>query len=362
MGKFSLSTSLLIRAALRKGLFCTFLPEKAIEISNGESSYYFKGTSLPCNDAVAASLSANKYFLRRLLRDKNLPVPRTKQLRTPAAWESVLSSSLQFPLVVKPINASHANGATLNITDAEELERAVKRAFAYIRKHKKGDRVLVEEYFEGRDLRLFVVGGRVVSVVERDPAYVVGDGKSTIRQLIHAFNAEWRSPIKYDLPLCPIPIDSEVMRYLAKSKLTLNSVLPKDVKAYVRWNANVSTGGRAHDVTDEVHPYLKQLAVEVTKLSHLEVGGVDVLCKDIASPDMTTANISFLEVNDSPGFDIHYFPVTGEGRDVCAAVLDHIFEKTNQGHGRSADDVEEMLAELQAQALLVRTPMSSLSA
>lgn len=297
---------------------------------------------------MAASLSSNKYFLRRLLRDKNLPAPRTKQLRTPTAWESILTSSLRFPLVVKPINASHANGATLNISDAKELERGVRRAFAYNRKHKKGDRVLIEEYFEGRDLRLFVVGERVVSVVERDPAYVVGDGASTIRQLIHVFNQEWRSPIKYDLPLCPIPIDSEVLRYLAKSNLTLNSVLPKDKKVYVRWNANVSTGGRAHDITDTVHPYLKQLAVEVTRLSHLEVGGVDVLCKDIISTDMTAANISFLEVNDSPGFDIHYFPVTGEGRDVCGAILDHIFEKSEQGSKRSPDDVEAILLEMQA--------------
>ena len=139
VGKFSISTSLLIRAAQEKGLKCTFLPEKVVLLSNGKTSYYFKGTSMPCNNVVAANLACNKYFLRRLLNAKNIPTPRTIALRHPAAWQSVLTSSLVSPLVVKPICGSHANGASLNIKTPGELHQAVKRAFVYMRKHSRGN-------------------------------------------------------------------------------------------------------------------------------------------------------------------------------------------------------------------------------
>ena len=300
---------------------------------------------------VAAHLSRNKYFLRRMLKEKHLPTPRTIVLRHPAAWQTVLKSSLSFPLVVKPINASHANGTSLNITTSNELEHAVTRAFAYNRKYKRGKRILVEEYFAGHDLRLLVIGNHVVSVVKREPAYVIGNGHNTIRQLIHVFNQEWYSPIKYDLPLCPVPIDSEVSRCLAKSKLALNSILPKGEKAYLRWNANVSTGGRPSDVTNEIHPRLKNLAVQVAKLSHLEIGGVDILCKNFASGNLSAENISILEINDSPGFDIHHFPINGPGQDVCADILDHIFNKSGQPKELGANNIESLLKKIHLEHL-----------
>lgn len=347
MGKFSISTSLLIRAAKEKGLSCAFFPEKTLLISNGKISHYFKNTSFPCNDSVAAKLSCNKYFLRKLLKEQNLPSPRTITLRYPAAWRSVLGSSLRFPLVVKPINASHGNGSSLNIRTAGELHHAVERAFAYIRKNKQGDRILVEEFFEGEDLRFLVVGKKVVSVVKREPAYVVGDGHSTIRQLIHRFNREWYSPMKYDLPMCPIPIDSEVSRYLTRHNLTLNSVLSAGEKTHLRWNANVSTGGRPIDVTDQIHPRLKALAVRVARISHLKVSGVDILCKSLVSGDVSEANVSILEINDSPGTDIHYFPFEGQGRNIASDILDYIFGKNSPEEKPEERRVKTLLEDIQ---------------
>ncbi len=346
VGKLSISTSLLVRAARQKGYACTFLPEKVVLISNGKISHFFKGTSLPCNNTVAAKLSCNKYFLRKLLREKNIPAPRTIALRHPAAWRSVLTSSLRFPLVVKPINASHANGASLNITTPGELRRAVERAFAFMRKNKGGDRVLVEEFFASHDLRLLVIGNKAVSVLRREPAYVVGNGSNTIRELIHAFNRQWRSSIKYDFPLCPMPIDSEVTRYLTKKDLDLNSILPAGEKTHLRWNANVSTGGRAIDVSDQVHPRIKALAVQIARISQLKIGGVDLLCKNPASADISAVNIAVLEINDSPGLDIHHFPFQGKGRNVASDILTYIFGKTTRPQPAEKRRLEALLANI----------------
>jgi cyanophycin synthetase len=291
-------------------------------------------------------LSCNKYFLRQLLKRESLPTPLTVTLSQPTDWIKVLESPLRFPLVVKPIKASHANGATLNIIHATELKLAVARAFAYNKKNRKGNRVLVEEFFSGHDLRFLVVGNHVTSVVKRNPAYVIGNGHNTIGELARAFSKQWQATIKYDYPLCPIRLDGEVTRYLNRKKLTLETVPPKNKKIFLRWNANVSTGGRPSDVTDEVHPKLKQLAVRIARLSQLEIGGVDILCKDIASDDLSKNNISILEINDSPGIDIHHFPYRGQGHDVAGAILNYIFKITDKNHELPPAQVDALLNDL----------------
>jgi D-alanine-D-alanine ligase-like ATP-grasp enzyme len=321
-------------------------------ISNQHSSHYFKGTSLPCNNIVASKLSCNKYFLRRQLKEEGLPVPRTITLHRPEDWYSIMKSTMSFPLVVKPINASHANGASLNITSSTELKHAVEHSFSYIKENKKTKRVLVEEYFSGHDLRLLVVNNQVISVTKRDPAYVVGNGHSTIKQLILSFNKQWQSTIKYDFPICPIPLDNEVSRHLAKNRLTLNSVLPKGQKTYLRWNANVSTGGRPNDVTEQVNPLIKKLAVHVAKVAQLEVSGVDILCKDFTSNDISAKNLVILEINDSPGFDIHHFPINGTGQDVSTAILDHIFSIHQSPKEIPHDQVETLLKDIKIPATI----------
>jgi len=356
---FSISNSLLIQAARDKDLRAEFLPERVIKISNGNVSHYFKGTCLPCNNAVAARMSRNKYFLRQLLVTDHLPTPRTLVLKDPSDWSTIDAGNLQYPLVVKPNNASHANGASLHLTSPAAVPTAIGHAFAYNKRNKKENRVLIEEYFTGHDLRLLVVGDRVVSVVQREPAYVIGDGHSTIRQLIDAFNQDWHSDRRYDLPLCPIPLDRELSRFLADRQLTMASILLTGQKSHLRWNANVSTGGRASDVTDLVHPRLNELAVRIARLSHLEICGVDILCKNLGSADITSTNITILEVNAFPGFDIHHFPVSGRSRDVAAAIIDHIFDDSAALPNLEPDRAAKLLTDLKVSVPTPHLPVKA---
>lgn len=324
--KLSISTSLLVRAAETLGFSSRIYPGKVVWVSSGKVDHYFKGTSLPSNDMVAATISSNKYLSRQLLKAQDIPTPKTITVRHPGGWQKAITSQLQFPLVVKPVTGSHAGGATMNIQQTGTLRKAVKRAFNYMRRKGKGDRVLVEEYFTGKDLRLFVVGDEVVSTIHREPAYVVGDGEHTIRELIQIFNEEWKSTIEFDYPLCPIPLDAEVGRRLYHDRRRLSQT-PKDKeKVELRWNANVSTGGRTHDVSDAVHPALQRLATHTAQILHLPIAGVDMLVKDFASDDTSENNVVVLEANDSPGIDIHHFPYEGTGHDVAGDILKFIFQ------------------------------------
>lgn len=328
--KLSISTSLLVRAAERMKLSYQLLPEKIVLISDGDKSFYFKGTSMPCNNMVSSHISINKYASRQLLKAADIPVPKTMVIRNPASWHKALSSRLQFPLVVKPIGASHGNGATMNIQQQSVLKKAVQRAFRFMKKQGQGDRVLIEEYFTGEDLRLLVIDDQVVSVIRRRPAYVVGDGHHTIRELINLYNAEWQSTIQYDYPMCPIVIDSEVHRYLRLHGNRFSDVPKQGEEIQLRWNGNVSTGGRPFDITDEVHPAIKAIAVKAAQTIQLPIAGVDLLVKDVRRNDTSQHNVVTLEVNDAPGLDIHQLPFSGTGKDIGKLILEYIF-------GRRAD-------------------------
>ena len=324
--KLTISGSLFVHAAVDLGLHYVLLPERTLSISNNTQSHFIKGTSLPCNNMVAAEISRNKYLSRKIFKSANLPVPRTITMRLYSQWQKAITSRLKFPLVVKPINASHANGATMNIQDEASLRKAVYRAFKFMKKKGKTDRVLVEEFYEGQDIRLLVVGEKVVSVLLRKPAYVIGNGTDNIRQLIHTFNQEWQSTIPYDYPLCPMPIDTEVYRYLKTEHRSLRHIPQNSEEVQLRWNGNVSTGGRPFDITSEVHPDIKEVAIQATKALKLEIAGIDILAKDYTSNDTSINNIVLLEANDAPGIDMHQFPYEGKGQPIGRYILQHIFK------------------------------------
>ncbi|MBI1833821.1 MAG: hypothetical protein HYR90_03255 [Candidatus Andersenbacteria bacterium] len=326
-----LATSLLVRAALARGITVEVLPDKLVRLKKGSTTQYIMGRSLPCNSVIDRAIANNKYLTHHILRTVGIPTPRSILLRNPGAWKHLLSSArLTFPMVVKPTTGSHGLGSTMNIREVSVLHRAVERAFNYMKKKEDQKRVLVEEYFEGgHDLRILVVGGKVISVVERDPAHVIGDGIKTIRQLMDEFNHEWKTKIDYDLPLCPIPLDAETTRRLKSQNLTLASIPQKDQKIYMRWNANVSMGGRSIERTDEVSKEIKALAVRCAELIGLKVTGVDILARDFTSSDISAKNLTVLELNHAPGFDINQVPYQGTGRDVAGVIIDLLFANTS---------------------------------
>lgn len=331
VAELSITSSLIVRAAIDLGLSYKLLPGKVILISKGNFRQYFKGSMFPCNNDVSIYLADNKYLTRNILTEEKIVVPRTAVLTRIEDWEKPVKKNLIFPLVVKPVNASHGNGATFNIGTLPELKTAVLKAFKYISDQLSEPRisqVLVEEYFiGGHDLRFLVVGNKVVSVLERIPAYVVGDGKSSLQQLIDIYNTEWGGGVsKYDLPLCPIVLDSETKRHLKSQYLTLAYVPRKGHKVSLRWNANISTGGRGFDVTDKVHSQIKKIALQCHQALGLGVSGVDILCRDYQKADTSINNLCVLEVNGAPGLDVHQFPAEGPGTPIAEIILKYIFK------------------------------------
>ncbi len=225
-----------------------------------------------------------------------------------------------FPVVLKPLNANHGRGVSINLTSDEQ----VASAFAFAREHGTGRAVLVESYVEGFDHRMLVVNNELVAVAKRVPGHVKGDGKSSVAELIDKVNEDPRRGIGHEKVLTRLELDRPALEILTDAGFDADTVLPKGEIFYLRKTANLSTGGTAIDLTDVVHPDNREMAERAIRAVGLDVGGVDFLTRDI-SESYKDVGGAIVEVNAAPGFRMHVAPSEGEPRDVAGKVMDMLF-------------------------------------
>lgn len=314
------STKLLVKAAKDLGLHVKVLSSNRsfIKVSSSRQSMYIQATSVPLNNQVAARIASNKFFTKKVLAEHDVPILKSWLVRKKSEALKIVEKHQPFPLVLKPTQGSHGDDVYVNIENIEELKPLLDKVL----KGSPEDGYLIEKYFAGRDLRVSVVGDQAVAVLERIPAHVIGDGKHTIRQLVKKFNQHPLVGEGYEKPICKIHLDAEAKRILNKQQLTPSSVPDKNVKVFLRHNANISTGGIGQDVTDEIPTKIKNIAVSASQAVGLEVCGVDLLYDDI------TDSAVVLELNDVAGIDVHHYPMIGQARDVAGAIMKHLFAES----------------------------------
>jgi cyanophycin synthetase len=226
--------------------------------------------------------------------------------------------------VVKPQDGNQGKGVSVNITARQAFDNAYATAERY-------GTVLVEKFLPGHDYRLLVVGKQLVAAARREPPLVVGDGKHTVRQLVDQVNADPRRGEGHATSLTKIRFDDIAIGRLHAQDLEPESVPAKGRRVILRNNANLSTGGTATDVTDEVHPEVKARVIAAAQMVGVDICGVDVVCESLSRP-LEEQNGGIVELNAAPGLRMHISPSFGKGRDVGNAVIDHMFP--DGGNGR----------------------------
>jgi len=248
-----------------------------------------------------------------------LPVPQQRMIyserRAVAAAERI-----GYPVVLKPLNANHGRGVSIDLTTPEQ----VVTAFEMAREQGTGRAVLVESFIEGFDHRMLLVNNELIAVAKRVPGHVVGDGAKTIKELIDIVNDDPRRGIGHEKVLTRLELDKQANRLLAEADKDENSVLDKGEIFYLRSTANLSTGGTAIDMTDVVHPDNREMAVRAVRAIGLDVAGVDFLTPDITRSYKDIGG-AIVEINAAPGFRMHVAPSEGESRDVAGKVMDMLF-------------------------------------
>jgi len=322
------SAQLVLEAILTRGLKAKVISSRfnLLELEHGGRSVFVMGTSFPVNSQPACFVANNKFLTKKVLLASNIPVARSWLVRTKSEARKLVIDKGLFPCVLKPARGAHGRKVVVNIESLREFDEALLMVFT--RPGKKN--VLVEEYIKGKDYRFFVVGDRVVAVMERIPAHVVGDGVQNIRGLIKTYNENPQVGERYEKPLCKIRVNGEIKRNLKKMKMKLTDIPGEGERVFLRQNANISTGGIGVDATDMVSDEVKGIAVRAAKAVGMEITGVDMIY------DENLNNPTVLELNDCPGIDIHHHPMGGESRDVAGEIVEYLYKEELEKRGGQA--------------------------
>ncbi|MEN7343324.1 MAG: acetate--CoA ligase family protein, partial [Pseudomonadota bacterium] len=289
------STASLVAAAEERDIPWIRLNDYSlIQLGHGRYQHRIQATCTGNTSNIAVELAGDKEDTNAILRDLGLPVPQQYAIRRESQALRA-ARRIGFPVVVKPLNANHGRGVSINLTTEEQVSVAFEKA-----KEHSGT-VLIESYIEGHDHRLLVVNGKLVAAAKRMPGHVVGDGKHTIEELVDIVNLDPRRGVGHEKVLTRLEFDHQAERLLKKMDYTRETVPADGEEVFLRSTGNLSTGGTAIDVTDVIHPDNREMAERTVKAIGLDVGGVDFLTSDITQPYHETGG-AICEVNAGPGF------------------------------------------------------------
>ena len=319
--KLGPSTGSIVAEAKKRKLPVIRLDASTIQFGYGCKQKRIEATITGQTSALAVDIAGNKDWTKKLLTEANIPVPFGDVISSVENLKDVVDA-VGFPVVIKPLDGNHGNGATINITDWQSAESAFFRAKKYSKQ------VIVEKYIVGNDFRVVVVNNKFVAAALRTPACVIGDGLRTVQQLIDEVNSDPARGTGHENMLTYISVDDVTMDMLQKNQCSLNTVLPVGKQLFLKPTANISTGGTATDVTDEVHAANILLFERIARVIGLDVCGLDVMAPDLTSPIRENGG-AILEVNAAPGFRMHIEPTHGQSRNVAKPVIDMLFPSGN---------------------------------
>ena len=319
------STGAIVAAAVARGIPYRRLTQGSmVQFGWGALQRRIQAAETDQTGAIAESIAQDKDLTKTLLDAAGVPVPQGCTVNSAAeAWEA--AQRLGGAVVVKPRDGSQGRGVAVNIDTREQI------AAAYLAAREISHDVIVERYIPGHDFRLLVVGDKLVAAARRDPPQVTGDGVHSIRELVEQVNAD---PLRGDghaTSLTKIRFDDVAIATLAKQGYGADSIPPRGALVVLRNNANLSTGGSATDVTDEVHADLAARAVTAARMIGLDVCGVDVVAESVHLP-LEAQRGGVVEINAAPGLRMHLHPSFGKGRAVGEAIVAQMFG--NGGDGR----------------------------
>ena len=287
------STASIVAAATDRGIPHLRLNDgNLVQLGQGRHQRRIWTAETDRTSAIAGNIAHDKDLTKSLLASCGVPVPEGQVVDSPqAAWEA--AQEIGLPVVVKPSDANHGRGVSLDLSAREDIEKAFSVADA------EGSEVMVERYVLGDEHRLLVVGGRVVAAARGESLSVVGDGRSPVEQLI-------------DSQRNSDPRRGEAVPALGR-------------RVMVQRNGNV-----AIDCTDEVHPEVAHAVTLAARVVGLDVAGVDLVAQDIGRP-LQAQGGAVVEVNAGPGLLMHLKPATGLSRPVGRAIVDHLFDEGGNG-------------------------------
>ncbi|MDT9331100.1 bifunctional glutamate--cysteine ligase GshA/glutathione synthetase GshB [Clostridium perfringens] len=318
-----LSTQILILDAIKRGIEFNMMDrlENFISLSDGEKVEYVKQATKTSKDSyITALIMENKLVTKDILRENNIRVPKGKD------YDNIDEAKKDFRLfkdekiVIKPKSTNFGLGISIfpGEYSREDYDKAVEIAF------REDSSILIEEFMTGKEYRFLVIGEEVVGILHREPANVIGNGESTIEELVFEKNKDPLRGKGYKTPLEKIKLGEIEEMFLKNQGLSFKYIPKNGEKIYLRENSNISTGGDSIDFTDKIHPSYKEVALKSAKAVKALICGVDMVIDNIEE-EAKEKNHGIIELNFNPAIHIHCFPYKGENRKAGEKILDLLF-------------------------------------
>lgn len=315
---FGISTKSIIDEAQKRNIPITVLHKHPlVMLGYGRQQKLISATITSDTSCIGVDFSSNKTFTKEILANACIPVPKGAILSSLKHVDRIIED-LGFPLVIKPCDGNHGRGITTNIQNKEQLIAAYKQA------KQISSGVIAEKYIPGFDFRFLVINYKLVAVAKRIPARIVGDGRSTIKDLITSINQDPKRGNDHENILTTIKIDEVTRSILRENNLTIDSILPLNKTLYLKHAANLSSGGTAVNVTHLVHPKNAELAERIARFMHLDICGIDIIAHNVEQP-ITNNHGAVIEVNAAPGFRMHLSPSEGSSINIGKYIIDMLF-------------------------------------
>lgn len=318
-----LSTQILILDAIKIGIEFNMMDrlENFISLSDGEKVEYVKQATKTSKDSyITALIMENKLVTKDILKENNIRVPKGKD------YDNIDEAKKDFRLfkdekiVIKPKSTNFGLGISIfpGEYSREDYDKAVEIAF------REDSSILIEEFMTGKEYRFLVIGEEVVGILHREPANVIGNGESTIEELVFEKNKDPLRGRGYKTPLEKIKLGEIEEMFLKNQGLSFKYIPKNGEKIYLRENSNISTGGDSIDFTDKIHPSYKEVALKSAKAVKALICGVDMVIDNIEE-EAKEKNHGIIELNFNPAIHIHCFPYKGESRKAGEKILDLLF-------------------------------------
>lgn len=315
----------LVEAGLKRNIPVFFLyEENQFQWGYGKKQLRGRSTTFHTDSIKDTEFTMYKDMVGDFLTMCGFPTPKGKNCfsEDEAVAEAI---HLGFPVVVKPVAGHKGQGVTTNIESEEGVRKAFNQIIAASEENGgKFDGIIVQQQIYGTDHRLLAVNGKFAAALQRVPAYVEGDGKNDVQELIRLDNEKEVRLDNARSPLCKIKIDDDLMDYLSLQELSLSYKPQKGEKVYLRRVANISAGGVSINVTESIHPKNMKMVESIARFFKVKCLGIDVLAQDISKP-WTEGNFGIIEINAGPGVFMHLAPAIGGSIDVPGLIMSSHF-------------------------------------
>lgn len=312
-----LSTQILMKEAIKRGITTNLIDrnENFISLKNKSRIEYVQQATKTSKDNYATVLMMeNKVVTKKVLSSHNIKVPNGCEFNSLEVAYKVIKKYVNIPIVIKPKSTNFGIGISIFPSGAneEDIRNALKIAFSH------DNTVLLEEFIKGKEYRFLVINDKVVGILHRVPANVIGDGKCSIKELVNIKNTDPLRGKNYRTPLEKINLDENAKLFLRQENKDINYIPDKGEVVYLRENSNISTGGDSIDYTDLIPERFKKIAIHSANAIGAKICGVDMCIEDYSDSNSVYA---IIELNFNPAIHIHSYPYKGTEREIAVEIL-----------------------------------------